>query len=141
MTAEEREYADFVPVMVARSAEDAEKYCELLNDHDIPAAVAEEKIDQDGQDAPKAVRDKGSSRGVPVLVPEEFIDEAGEIIADHEDADEYLADSDEIADEIDDEDDVKFGFGEELSDEQLGGDDDADSFLNPDGDEESEDEE
>ncbi len=137
MTAEEREYADFVPVMVARSADDAEKYCELLNDHDIPAALAEEETDPDGQGAAKAVRDKGSSRGVPVLVPEELLDEAGEIIADHEDADEYLADSDEA----DDEDDVEFGFGEELSDELLGGDDDADSFLNPDGDEEPEDEE
>lgn len=93
--------SDFVPVVYARSLDDAEQYRSLLEDHDIPAMVgADEKLDDDAKRAELTPR-----RGVPVMVPEVLLDEASEVIADREDIDEFAPQTDET-DEHEDEDDV-----------------------------------
>lgn len=94
MSPEEQEYADFVPVVMARSTDEAEQYCELLSDHDIPALVGSNKVDSPANNG-KLASGCGVTRGVPVLVPAELLDEAGQIIADREDVDEFLVDADE----------------------------------------------
>ncbi len=96
------EYTDFVPVVFARSPEEAERYQELLSDHDIPA-MTDGDGDEDGDVASSAnSRSGGMSRGVPVMVPEVLLDEASEIIADREDVDEFALEEDEVEDEDDD---------------------------------------
>ncbi len=105
-----------VPVVLARSEEEAEVYCELLHDHDLPAVVG----DEDALDANGHPVQHGMTHGVPVLVPETMLDEAGEIIASREGSEELLAgDDDEEPDEDDD-----FGMSEVDEDEDdLGGGD------------------
>jgi len=97
---------DFVPAVFARHRRDAERYREILEDHDIPVVMG----DNQGR--------RGTPHGVPVLVPEPLLDEASEIIADLEDNQgfEDLEDVDSL-DEDDEEDmDLDDGF-EELEDE------------------------
>jgi hypothetical protein len=108
------EYEEFVPVVYARSEDDAEKYRQLLEDHDIPALIDDESEDEDEQQKGKAKRRRGLRHGVPILVPEAMLDEASEVIADREDFDEF-APSDE-AEEEEDEDDGEFGYSEEAGD-------------------------
>ncbi|MCK4276981.1 MAG: hypothetical protein KAX78_10735 [Phycisphaerae bacterium] len=92
--------SDFVPVVYARSLDDAEQYRSLLEDHDIPAMVGtDEKLDDEAKRAELPRR-----RGVPVMVPEVLLDEASEVIADREDLDEFAPQTDET-DEHEDEDD------------------------------------
>lgn len=86
------EPGDFVPAVFARSIEEAEDYRQLLDDHDIPAIVADEE--QAGATAPPGLR-KGFSRGVPVLVPEAMLEEAGEVIAERDETDAFGLDEDE----------------------------------------------
>ncbi|MHC4294464.1 MAG: hypothetical protein ACYSTL_02640 [Planctomycetota bacterium] len=99
------EYADFVPVVVVHSPEEAEEYRELLSDHDIPAVV------DDGESVSgnetRAGQKRTVSRGVSVLVPEVLLDEASEIIADREDLDEFRVD-----DEDDEDEDEEFDLEE-----------------------------
>lgn len=97
----EEDFTDFVPVAFARSVEDAEQYRELLNDHDIPAMVA--NPDDLNEKAVKSDSRSAITHGVPVLVPDVLLDEASEIIADREDVDEFSSD-DDLADEQDDDD-------------------------------------
>ncbi len=80
------ELGDFVPAVFARSIEEAEDYRQLLDDHDIPAIVGDEE--QAGATAPPGLR-KGFSRGVPVLVPEAMLEEAGEVIAERDETDAF----------------------------------------------------
>jgi len=133
--------SDFVPAIFARSVDEAEKYRELLDDHDIPALVGSEDF---GNKKDK----RKMSRGVPVLVPESLLDEASEIIAEKEELDEFETDDEneegedieEIsdgADEDDDDDDEEFEFDEEEDSEE--GEFDDDLFEG--GDEEEDDEE
>jgi len=116
----ERDHTEFVPVIFARSAEDAEIYRELLNDHDIPALLGTEEDDEPNDGGP-AAPDHHISRGVPVLVPAVLLDEAGEVIADRESVDEF-----DLEDETEDED--EFGLGEEFDPDSAGrlGDEDED---------------
>lgn len=92
---------EMVPVVFARSEDEAEVYIELLNDHDIPA-VAGDDPDAEGE-SPR----RGLTRGVPVLVPEALLDEAGEVVADREDTEDFrppdLSDDEEDAEEDEDE--------------------------------------
>ncbi|MHC4985737.1 MAG: putative signal transducing protein [Planctomycetota bacterium] len=102
---------DFVPVAVARTADQAEEFRHLLEDHDIPVMVG---IDGEGDDlGPDAVA-AGSvdelSRGIAVLVPEDRLDEAGEVIAEREGFDRF---AEEDVDDSDD-DDEEFGLADEL---------------------------
>ena len=97
----------FVPVVIARSDEEAEVYCELLSDHEIPAVVGDEDaLDGNGHH----VR-HGMAHGVPVLVPEPLLDEAGEVIAAREESEELLASDDDDDDEVEDYDDEDDHFG------------------------------
>jgi len=100
------EFTDFVPVVFARSLQEAEEYRQLLDDHDIPAIVDTE--DRAAKSSDPATRRHDFSRGVPVLVPEALLDEAGEIVAEREETDEFgldKGDSDEP-----EEDEEEFGL-------------------------------
>jgi len=100
---------DFVPALFARDEEEAEEYCELLADHDIPSRLGtdDEALDDD-EEHRKAGR-RGMTHGVPVLVPETLLDEASEVIADREDFGDF-EESDE--DEDDEEEDEDFAMQE-----------------------------
>jgi len=102
------EKSDFVPVIYARSVDDAETYRSLLEDHDIPAVVGEEAEGKEGSAA-------RASRGIPVMVPEVLLDEASEVIADREDLESF----EPVVDDVD-EDEDEFGMQEppEDSDEE-----------------------
>jgi hypothetical protein len=113
----EGEFEDFVPAVFARSPAMAEEYRELLNDHDIPAILGTDEDEAEAQrpaepGSPPGKRNreqamKDFSRGVPILVPEEMLDEASEILADRDYAahrpgeDENDADDDDAGDETD----------------------------------------
>lgn len=122
---------DFVPVIVARSLGNAEMFRELLEDHDIPSILGTEEDfpgstggadEEEDEDSP----DTTMTRGVPVLVPEGLLDEAGEIIADREDFED-------LEEEDLDEEGEKVGLGDGmieeidpmLADEKLLDDEDA----------------
>jgi hypothetical protein len=149
MSAEDEEFTppdaseEFVPAVFARSSEQAEMYCELLNDHDIPAVVG------DAEDAPPSQRGRSMAHGVPVLVPEALLDEAGEVIAEREDAEDEFELGDE---EVDDEDEDEFdelgdsfgpvaGPGADEEDDYLVNLDDLEDEDDEDGDYDEEDEE
>lgn len=131
MPPEEQEHAGFVPVMVARSAEEAKQYCELLSDHDIPALAGNDKIDSSPDDC-HTTPCRGITHGVAVLVPEELLEEAGEVIAQREDADEFLVDSDEVEDGNDNdfslEEDLSAGLVEQTEEDPLFDGDDKENF-------------
>lgn len=112
-TGSEEEQSEFVPVIFARSREDAERYRDLLEDHNIPAVVG---TDADEEDALPSR--SGITHGVDVLVPEALLDEASEIIADREDLDEF-APTEELDEDDEDEDD-EFGLSaDEPLDEEI----------------------
>ena len=125
MASPRRDYGGFVPAVFARSAEDAEKYRVLLDDHDIPAFVGDEGV-PDRNKAQEASPPASITRGVPVMVPEPLLDEASEVIADFEDLDDF-----ELEEDVEEETDDEFGMGVEV-------DPDSDDLLD---DEEDEDDE
>lgn len=126
------ELAGFVSVVFARNADEAERFRELLEDHDIPALVGtNEDIDIESEEW-QAARRQGMTHGVPVLVPEALLDEAGEVIADLDDTsgmEEDEEDEEEEEEEVeageegDDEDD-----DDEEEEEDAFGDDDDDEL-------------
>ena len=116
---------DYVPVFFARNIAEADEYCELLGDHEIPArAGLDEELLADADPDHRAASRRGMTRGVPVLVPESLLDEASEIIADREDFSEFEDGQDE--DEEEDEDDEDFGLGEVAPDDLMADQDDED---------------
>lgn len=68
------DYDGYVPVVYAEDLDEAERYCQLLEDHDIPAIVDE---DYEGLDTLDSVDIR---QGVAVLAPEIFREEAGGLI-------------------------------------------------------------
>ena len=112
------EFGEFVPAVFARSRDSAEKYREVLEDHDIPVVLSDEREDPSDELAPPR---RGITNGVAVMVPDALLDEASEIIANREETDEFEED-----DEFDEEDGDEFtlgdGFGEadevDLEDEE-----------------------
>jgi len=95
----------FVPAVFARSVQEAEEYRELLDDHDIPAIVAsEEDLEKLGEGVGEI------SRGVPVLVPEAMLDEAGEVIAEREEFEKFHVGDEDEYDEEEDEEEEEFGY-------------------------------
>jgi hypothetical protein len=137
----EAESGDFVPAFFARDLAEAEEYCELLSDHDIPArAGVDEELAQADSEQRVAGR-RGMTHGVPVLVPETLLDEASEVIADREDLADFEEDELEEDEDEDDEEGQEYGLaatadGEAADDED---EDEGSSFLLGDG-EEDEDE-
>lgn len=109
---------NFVPAVFARSADEAEVYCELLNDHEIPAVVGDDDLlAENGHPV-----QHGMTHGLPVLVPEPMLDEAGAVIASREEAEDLLiVDDDNPAKDYDDED-THFGLTEvDEDDDDFGG--------------------
>ncbi len=41
---EDESLDDFVPAVFARSLDEGEVYCELLNEHDIPTIISDEAV-------------------------------------------------------------------------------------------------
>jgi hypothetical protein len=98
--------SDYVPVVVAHDEEEAERYVQLLQDHDIPAMLGTEEdllvamaADEDDDD------DGGLSDGSVVLVPSDHYDEASEFIAELDDFDgiEHLEDGEVTEDDEEEE--------------------------------------
>jgi hypothetical protein len=147
---DENESSEYVPAVIARSMEEAERYRELLDDHDIPAIIGADEAEEE-QRRRRSSRRKGISRGVPVLVPEALLDEASEIIADREEGDEFQEVAEDVEQAEDDEEDVDLdlaaGFELEEDDEDevgedlIEGDFEGDEDEEPDEDEDLEDEE
>jgi len=133
---------NYMSAFFARNIEEAQEYCELLSDHDIPArAGLDEELLAKADPEHRAANRRGMTHGVPVLVPESLLDEASEIIADREGFDEF-EDKEETDEEEDEED---FGLGEVAAADLLGGkDDDEDeeeSLFGDDEEDEDEDDE
>ena len=133
---------NYMSAFFARNIEEAQEYCELLSDHDIPArAGLDEELLAKADPEHRAASRRGMTHGVPVLVPDSLLDEASEIIADREGFDEF-EDKEETDEEEDEED---FGLGEVAAADLLGGkDDDEDeeeSLFGDDEEDEDEDDE
>ena len=118
------EYPDLVLLVHAANLAEAELFKVELEAHGIPAIL-------EGEGAPIAVT-PGDGAGVPVLVPEEFADQAAELIAELESAKPEgnpLADKEDLFDEEDElDEDVDDGIEdideeEDLDDSELDDDD------------------
>lgn len=94
---------DLVPVVYGRDLTEANYYKALLDAHEIPAIVMEEAVLDDSND---------DESGIPVLVPEDHLEEAQDIL-EQSTSDDNIFDEDE--DDYD-EDDELVGFQEEDSD-------------------------
>jgi len=138
------EEGDFVPAFFARTIEEAEEYCELLGDHDIPARCGLDDAAAEGDSEQRTAKSRGMTRGVPVLVPEQLLDEASEIIAEREEFSDFDEQDDEDEEEEEEEeeaDEDEFGLDDLEEDEE---EDEEDEFLEDeedDGEEEEGDEE
>jgi len=120
-------FHQFVPVVFADSPMEAEHYRSLLEDRDIPVVLQETlpTPDQSGL----------SVWDVPVLVPDELLNDASEIISssaapddddgngyDDDDDDDYL-EQDDQQDDLDEDEDDDYGLDEDFDD-----DEDADAY-------------
>jgi len=118
-------FHQFVPVVFADSPMEAERYRSLLEDRDIPAVLQETRptSDQSGL----------SIWDVPVLVPDELLNDASEIISSsiapddddgngYDDEDDYL-EQEEEQDDLDEDEDDDYGLDEDFDD-----DEDADDY-------------
>lgn len=115
----EDDQSDFVPAVFARSPEQAERFRQLLDDHDIPAVVpTDDEIVGSEDSQTRSGRLAGMTQGVAVLVPEVLLDEASGMIADFEDADKLQVTGDEFDEDEEDEED-ELGLKEELEDGEL----------------------
>ena len=119
---------DFVPVVVARNSDQAERFRNLLEDHDIPVRVGTDGGPEELAAPPAVDSSEELSRGIPVLVPENVLDEAGEVIAEREGFEDF---GDEDADDTDDDDedfslddDLPAGWSEHREDDDCVEDDD-----------------
>lgn len=114
-----------VPVIYARNLTEAEFYKGLLTSNDIPAILEDASGEVIG--LPESV----VGRGVPVLVPNAMLDEASEIIAEHQDTEEdkALDEFEELEEDEEFEDD-----DEEFEDDDEEEDDDLDELDELDGD-------
>jgi hypothetical protein len=117
---------DYVLAFRAHSTAQAEAFCQLLEDHEIPALVGEEAEDVLNVDELPAPRE-----GIAICVPETFLEEAQEIVADMEDCEDFEDFEDDL-DAEDEESEIDFDDGmSEATEESLGatGDDDDDDEM------------
>jgi hypothetical protein len=107
------EMDDYAPAIFARSPEEAEEYCQLLEDHDIPAVVDEE------YQPPGKGRRRQKGGGVAVLVPESLLEDARAFIAEMEEREKVL-DEDELEEDQDEEEDQQdqLDSADELEEDQ-----------------------
>jgi hypothetical protein len=112
-------HGDMVPAAYARDASEADYYRSLLENHEIPVVVAEEKLSSKTGD---------NKLGIPVLVPEEHLAEAQDIIVQHIALDEEF---DVDSDNYDDDDDLdEFNLVEDpLMDKEKADDIDDEDFV------------
>ncbi|MCD4699683.1 MAG: hypothetical protein K8R91_03810 [Phycisphaerae bacterium] len=87
----------YVPAVYAHSFEQADWYCQLLEDHDIPAIT-----DEDYKPPPGNKSDH-HHHGVPILVPKSMLTDARECISQLDEIESFCQD------DIDDEDETEFG--------------------------------
>ena len=124
----EDERCGYVPVIMARSRQEAEEYCQLFEDHDIDVVMGDEDLDD------TEVKGKLPSSlpvgGIPILVAEDMLDEAREVLADREDVEDFaLADDEDEFEEEDDEDEFDLVVDlEGDSDDLLDDDDEEEEF-------------
>ena len=111
--------SDFVPAVFARSAEEAEQFRELLDDHDIPAVVATDNEITGGEDSESrpAQLDRMTQQ-MAVLVPKVLLGEASQVIADFEDSADFQATGDEF-DEDEQAEEDELSLQAEPADERL----------------------
>ena len=123
---------DFVPAVFAKDAGEAESYSELLRDHDIPAICGSGEAPKKNGESGKKDRRVRMTHGIPVLVPEDLLDEASEIIADRENLTVLGLNAADEDEEEEDEDDLDFTeeLGPDIPDDL--DDQDKDSFLEDD---------
>ena len=96
----------YVPAVYARSVAEADQYAQLLLDHDIPHVVDE---DYEPDDPAGAAARNGS---VPVLVPESFLDDARDIIAEFDEMAPFTDEDDQpVGQEFQDEEDEYGALG------------------------------
>ncbi len=102
---EEFSYQDeeLIPVVYGRDLTEANYYKSLLENHEIPVIVMEEAVLDDSDE---------EESGIPVLVPEDHLAEAQDIL------EQSTSDADDFGeeDDYDDEEDELAGFQEEDSD-------------------------
>ncbi len=79
---------EYVPVVYAHSFEQADWYCQLLEDHDIPAIT-----DEDYEPPPGNKSDR-HHRGVPILVPKSMLTDARECISQLDEMESFCQDDD-----------------------------------------------
>jgi hypothetical protein len=89
-------FHDFVPLLFARNLAEAEFYKSLLEEHDIPVLIEDENTESMGLPDP--------GRGVPVLVPDEQLVAAEDILEQRGGGDDDLEDFED--DEEDEEDEL-----------------------------------
>lgn len=149
---------NYVPVVMARDRDEAEEYRQLLSDHDIVARLSDEN--EDGMDEEHLqARELGMGHGVAVLVPDVFLDEASEVIADHEDVEDFIDTSDNFVasrgdekefgypdqedrpEEAEEDDLEEVEVDDDLFDDDDDDDDEDDLFFDDDDEEELEDDE
>jgi hypothetical protein len=100
---------EYVPVVYARSLEEAEKYRQVLEDHDIPAVVDEEY--EPGEPGGR----RQTLEGVPVLVPESLLEDARQFISEIDGMAAFADEDEDIYDDEDDDDD--FALEEDFEEE------------------------
>ena len=92
----------YAPVVYAHSFEQADWYCQLLEDHDIPAIT-----DEDYEPPPGSKSDH-HHRGVPILVPKSMLAGATECISQLDEMGSFCEDDiDEAEDELGPDDGFK----------------------------------
>ena len=121
-------FHQFVPVVFADSPVEAEHYRSLLEDRNIPAIVQEA--------LPTSSEFASSAWDVPVLVPDELLNDASEVISstaapDNDDDgeyddDDYLEQEEQQDEDEDEDDDDDYGLDEDFDDDE--DEDDEDLF-------------
>jgi len=121
----EKENAGYVPIVIAMSRQEAERYRQLFNDHDIDAIVGDEELDQAKVKVKLPRGGRSAIGGVPVLVAEEMIEEAREVLADRDDVESFhVNQEDDLEEDDQEEEDEEFKLDEdEELDEDLQEDD------------------
>lgn len=97
---------DYVTVAVAEDIDLASEYRDILAKNDIPAVTAAQKSYSSG------------SMGIAVMVPENFLEQAQEIIESRQEFDSFLDDAFNEPDEWQDEPDIDYFNEEENEDEE-----------------------
>ncbi|MBN2209922.1 MAG: DUF2007 domain-containing protein [Sedimentisphaerales bacterium] len=117
-----KEFHDFVPLLFARNLPEAEFYKSLLEDHDIPVLIEDENTETLGL--------PDLARGVPVLVPDEMLAEAEDILEQRSKIDEDfdLETLDEDEDEEEDGDEID-GFSPLVDLEEIDIEEDDDEDI------------